>query len=79
MADKLLRVQQVAEIMDTSLPRAYELVRQGVIPGVVRLGRQIRVNPSALADWIDGGGTALASSERGGAEGALNDDPANHA
>lgn len=59
MPEKLLRMPEVAALIDTSLPRAYELVRQGVIPGVVRLGRQIRVNPDVLAKWMtqDGGAT----------------------
>lgn len=39
MPEKLLRMPEVAALIDTSLPRAYELVRLGVIPGVVRLGR----------------------------------------
>jgi excisionase family DNA binding protein len=52
MPEKLLRMSEVAALIDTSLPRAYELVRQGVIPGVVRLGRQIRVNPDVLAKWM---------------------------
>lgn len=69
MADKLLRIPKVAEIIDTSVPRAYELVRLGVIPGVVRLGRQIRVNPNALAEWMAGGGAAQQNSKEGSAEG----------
>lgn len=52
MPEKLLRMSEVAALIDTSLPRAYELVRQGVIPGVIRLGRQIRVNPDVLAKWM---------------------------
>jgi excisionase family DNA binding protein len=55
MPEKLLRMPEVAALIDTSLPRAYELVRQGIIPGVVRLGRQIRVNPDVLSEWMTRG------------------------
>jgi excisionase family DNA binding protein len=66
MPGKLLRMSEVAALIDTSLPRAYELVRLGVIPGVVRLGRQIRVNPDALDKWINQGGDVAATVLDGG-------------
>lgn len=74
MSEKLLRIPKVAEIIDTSVPRAYELVRLGVIPGVVRLGRQIRVNPNALAEWMAGGGVVQQSSKEASAEGVKSND-----
>jgi excisionase family DNA binding protein len=37
--------------------RAYQLAREGVVP-VVRIGRQIRIDPDALEAWIQSGGTA---------------------
>ncbi len=69
MADKLLRVPEVARIIDTSVPRAYELARLGMLPGVVRLGRQIRVNPNALTEWITKGGSATTNSAHEEAKG----------
>lgn len=56
--EKLLRVSAVAELLDISDQRAYELIRSGMLPAI-RVGRQIRVAPAALAEWIDGGGTPL--------------------
>lgn len=37
--------------------RAYELIRQGRVPGVVRIGRQIRIDLDAVEEWIAAGGT----------------------
>jgi len=55
---RLLNVKEVAERLDLSLPRVYELARGGILP-VVRLGRQIRVDESRLIAWINDGGRAL--------------------
>jgi excisionase family DNA binding protein len=52
---RLLRVAQVAEILDVSVQRAYELARIGTLP-VVRVGRQVRVDPLRLREWIRAGG-----------------------
>ena len=59
---KLLRIEEVAEILDVSLGRAYELARAGLFP-VVRLGRQVRVDPRSLDEFLRGGGQALTASE----------------
>lgn len=55
---RLLRVPEVARILDTSEGRIYEMARQGILP-TVRLGRQIRVDRKALDTFIEGGGQAL--------------------
>jgi excisionase family DNA binding protein len=60
---KLLRLSEVAEILDVPLPRAYEMARRGMIP-VIRLGRQLRVNPSHLQDWMASGGRPLSGGWR---------------
>jgi len=44
--------------LGVSYARAAELVRQDLLP-VVRLGRQIRVNPAALEAFISAGGKSL--------------------
>ena len=77
MPEKLLRMQEVAALIDTSLPRAYELVRQGIIPGVVRLGRQIRVNPDVLAKWITQGGDISAGAVLDGTKGVVSNEAHN--
>ena len=58
MRRSLLRVPRVAEILDLTPARIYELVREGVLPAV-RLGRQVRIDPEALEAWIDSGGQSL--------------------
>jgi excisionase family DNA binding protein len=54
----LLRVEQVAKILDTSVARVYELIRDGLLPAV-HLGRQVRVADEILEEWIAEGGRAL--------------------
>ena len=66
MASNLLRIRDVASIMDVPLQRAYELARTGTIPGVVRIGRQIRVNPVLLEKFIESGGAPLSGDKRTG-------------
>lgn len=58
--DPLLRMPQVAERLDVSLTRAYAIAP--FIPGVVRLGRSVRIPASALERFITRGGT-VASTE----------------
>jgi excisionase family DNA binding protein len=55
---RLRNVKEVAERLDLSLQRVYELARGGILP-VVRLGRQIRVDEGRLIAWINDGGKAL--------------------
>ena len=55
---KLIRATEVASILDVSQARVYELIRTGVIPSV-RLGRQIRVDPTRLARWLEEGGSPV--------------------
>jgi len=64
MTTKLLKVSVVAAVIDTTVPRAYELIRLGILPAV-RMGRQLRVDENALQEWIKNGG---ASQGRGQAD-----------
>ncbi len=52
---RLLRVPDVAKLLDVTRGRAYALIREGVIPAV-RLGRQVRVDPEVLRIWLSQGG-----------------------
>ncbi|NIM47999.1 MAG: helix-turn-helix domain-containing protein [Gemmatimonadales bacterium] len=61
---KLLRVSEVAAILDVPTARAYSLTRSGTIPAV-RLGRQVRVHPEVLDQWIRNGGQALCEHAKG--------------
>ena len=55
---ELMTAEEVAGVLGVSRQRVYALIREGVIPsGVsVQLGRQVRVNPDALEEWIRAGG-----------------------
>jgi excisionase family DNA binding protein len=53
---QLLNAREVAEILQVSTQRVYELSRQGILPGV-RIGqRQIRFEEERLLRWIENGG-----------------------
>lgn len=49
----LLRPVEVAAALSISRSRAYELLASGQIPGVVRLGRSIRVSARCLAAFVE--------------------------
>ena len=57
---KLMRIPEAAARLDVSVARAYELARTGTLPSV-RLGRQLRVDPRRLDEWINDGGAGLGS------------------
>ena len=54
---RLIEIEEVAEWLAVSKQRAYELARREIIP-VVRIGRQVRVDPERLEEWIREGGSA---------------------
>ncbi len=59
----LLRISEVAGILNCSVARCYDMARSQILP-VVRLGRQLRVDPGKLEQWIGDGGHALAGGWR---------------
>lgn len=56
----------VAETFDLPLQRVYELTRREVIPAV-RILRQYRYDPTALAEWAKRGGTGQGETPNAGA------------
>lgn len=57
---EMLTVEEAAAFLRVNRKTFYEAVRMGSVPGVVRLGRIIRINKSALIGWVQGnGGPAL--------------------
>ena len=63
MTRQLLTAEQVAEILQASPARIYQLARDGRIAGVVRIGRQVRFHPSELESWIESGGCAASHGD----------------
>jgi len=55
---RLLNISEVAKFLNVKKHRAYQLAREGVIP-VVRLGRQVRVDPVILDEFVRNGGEPL--------------------
>ena len=56
----VLTVDEAAAILRVNRKTLYEAVRLGTVPGVVRIGRNIRISRSALLGWVQGnGGPAL--------------------
>jgi excisionase family DNA binding protein len=55
----LLTPKQVGALLQVSRYRVYELIRLGLLPGTVRVGRQIRIDPSRLDESVRTGGSAL--------------------
>lgn len=55
---KLMSVREVSDLLKVKPHRIYEMVREGLLPGV-RLGRQVRISEDALRRWIQNGGQAL--------------------
>ena len=55
---QLLTAKRLAEVLNVSEARAYELMRDGTLP-VVRLGRQVRIDEDALRAFIAAGGQPL--------------------
>ena len=62
---RLKKAKDAARILNTTLPRVYQLGREVLPLGVVvRIGRQVRFDEHALLDWMAKGGS------REGQEGA---------
>lgn len=62
---RLMKIDEVARVLDVPVDRGYALARKGVIP-VVRIGRQVRIDRDQLAAWIEGGGWELDAKAEAG-------------
>lgn len=63
MERELFDMDETSAMLGVGKPRAYELVRLGILPHV-RLGRQIRVSRRALENFIAQGGCGLSAASR---------------
>ncbi len=48
-----LKVPEVAELLRIARSRAYEMAANGTLPGVVRIGRSLRVSREELDRWLE--------------------------
>ena len=56
---RLGRAGDVSRLLDVKPTRVYELANMGILPGVVRLGRQLRFDLVKIENFIEQGGQAL--------------------
>jgi hypothetical protein len=57
VSQKLARASEIRELFDLrSNARVYELARNGMLPGVVRVGRQLRFDMTKIRSFIEAGG-----------------------
>lgn len=51
---EVLTVEELAAVLRIGRRQAYAQIREGRIPGVVRLGRSIRISAQAVEQWLHG-------------------------
>jgi len=49
----LLRVEEAARLLRISRSRMFELIAAGAVPGVVRIGRSVRISRRTLEAWVE--------------------------
>jgi len=49
----LLRDREAAELMSISREKAYLMIRSGEMPGIVRIGRSVRIHRPTLVRWLE--------------------------
>lgn len=50
---RTITIPQAAEVLGIHPRRAYQLAERGQLPGVIRLGRSIRIRVAALRQWME--------------------------
>ncbi len=53
MEQMLLRVSECAEVLAISRNHLYSLIHAGSVPGVIRLGRSVRISRQGLEQLIE--------------------------
>ncbi|NQT73574.1 MAG: helix-turn-helix domain-containing protein [Chloroflexi bacterium] len=52
MESAVLKVNEAAKLLSVSNNYLYELINQNKVPGVIRVGRCIRISRKSLMTWI---------------------------
>ena len=50
---RLLTVDEVADLLRTSRGSIYAKIRQGTLPGVIRISRRLLIDGAAVLSWLD--------------------------
>jgi excisionase family DNA binding protein len=59
-----LTVDEAAHLLRVNRKTLYDAVREGRVPGVVRMGRTIRIGRDALLDWLKGNSSPALGDDR---------------
>lgn len=59
-----LTVRSLANLLEISEQTAYKLLREGVIPGRVKIGKSVRFNKEVVMDWLQNGGASDDSEDQ---------------
>lgn len=59
---ELLRMDQAARVLNVGRSTIYTLAQSGQLPGVIRVGRSLRVSRRRLLEWIEDNASAPAAS-----------------
>lgn len=49
----LLTADETAAVLKTTRAAVYAMCERGQLPGVIRIGRRLLVDSSALVDWLN--------------------------
>jgi len=60
----VLTVDEAAGLLRVNRKTLYDAVRAGEVPGVVRVGRSIRIGREALLRWMEGNGSPALGDDR---------------
>ena len=60
----LLTVEEVAAILRLSRKAAYAMIERRQLPGVIRIGRRVRVCRAVLLDWLQQEGALSLETQR---------------
>ena len=60
----VLTVDEAARLLRVNRKTLYDAVRDGRVPGVIRLGRSIRIGRTALLGWLQGNGSPALGDDR---------------
>ncbi len=60
----LLTVEEVAAILRLSRKAAYAMIERRQLPGVIRIGRRVRVCRAVLLDWLQQEGALSLEAQR---------------
>lgn len=60
----VLTIDEAARLLRVNRKTLYDAVRAGEVPGVVRLGRSIRIGRDALLRWMEGNASPALGDDR---------------